>query len=47
VVGIEQMKKLPFRVDRMRQIWQRYCGNLDGLKGLQPMIRHEKVWVVK
>jgi perosamine synthetase len=43
VVGIEQMKKLPYRVERMKQIWQRYCSHLDGLPGLQPMVRHEKV----
>ena len=43
VVGIEQMKKLPWRVERMKAIWLRYCSHLDGLEGLQPMVRHEKV----
>ena len=29
VVGIEQMKKLPWRVERMKAIWLRYCSHLQ------------------
>ncbi len=32
VIGIEQMKKLPWRVDRKKEIWRRY---VDGLKDIQ------------
>lgn len=31
-VGIEQMKKLPARVERKKQIWQRYRDQLDGVR---------------
>lgn len=35
VVGIEQMKKLPFRVERKKDIYQRYVNNLSGLTEVQ------------
>lgn len=31
VIGIEQMKKLPARVERKKEIWLRYATNLEGL----------------
>ena len=31
VVGVEQMKKLPYRVKRMREIWHLYRKELDGV----------------
>lgn len=31
-VGIEQMKKLPARIERKKQIWQRYTGRLEGVR---------------
>lgn len=33
-VGIEQMKKLPSRIERKKEIWRRYRENLEGLEGL-------------
>ena len=35
VVGIEQMKKLPKRIVRKKEIYQRYQNNLKGLKKLK------------
>lgn len=34
-IGIEQMKKLPSRVDRKKEIFLRYQAGLDGLKQVQ------------
>ncbi len=31
-IGIEQMKKLPARVERKKEIWYRYANNLDNVK---------------
>ena len=41
IVGIEQMKKLPWRVNRMRQIWQLYQSELSQTPGIR-MVSHEK-----
>jgi len=35
VVGIEQMKKLSWRVTRKKEIWQRYYKNLSGINKIQ------------
>jgi perosamine synthetase len=34
VIGVEQMKKLPARVERKREIWRRYAAGLDGVTGI-------------
>lgn len=34
-IGIEQMKKLPDRVNRKKEIWSRYAENLDGISGIK------------
>lgn len=34
VIGIEQMKKLPSRVVRKKEIWRRYAANLEGVAGI-------------
>ena len=34
-VGIAQMRKLPSRVDRKKEIWQRYLDNLKGCKSIE------------
>jgi perosamine synthetase len=34
-IGIEQMKKLPARVERKKQIWLRYAQNLTGVLGIR------------
>lgn len=34
-IGIEQMKKLPARVERKKQIWARYSSNLTGVSGIR------------
>lgn len=34
-IGIEQMKKLPERVDRKKEIWQRYAQNLQQIAKIQ------------
>ena len=52
-VGIEQMKKLPWRVDRMRQIWRLYSSKLrnvcdkDGNKVIEMMTagKIEEGWI--
>ena len=41
VVGIEQMKKLPWRVNRMRQIWDLYQSELSTLPQIR-MVSHQK-----
>lgn len=35
VVGIEQMKKLPWRVQRKKEIWRKYAEGLSGTNGIQ------------
>jgi perosamine synthetase len=34
-IGIEQMKKLPGRVERKKVIWRRYADNLAGVSGIR------------
>lgn len=34
-IGIEQMKKLPARVERKKEIWHRYAENLTGVSGIK------------
>ena len=34
-IGIEQMKKLPARVERKKDIWRRYRANLEGIVGIR------------
>lgn len=34
-IGIEQMKKLPVRVERKKAIWRRYKENLEGISGVR------------
>ena len=34
-IGIEQMKKLPSRVNRKKEIWRRYASNLASVSGIQ------------
>lgn len=34
VIGLEQMKKLPARIERKRAIWRRYAEGLAGLDGI-------------
>lgn len=34
-IGIEQMKKLPARVERKKEIWHRYSVNLEGTSGIR------------
>lgn len=33
-IGIEQMKKLPARAERKKEIWRRYADNLAGISGI-------------
>ncbi len=35
VIGIEQMKKLPWRLQRKKEIWQRYRKQLDGIDAIE------------
>ena len=35
VIGIEQMKKLPWRVKRKKEIWQRYVNDLKDVKQIE------------
>ena len=39
-IGIEQMKKLPARVERKKAIWRRYANNLERVTGIQ-LFGHE------
>lgn len=39
-VGIEQMKKLSWRVARKKEIWRRYYDNLMGVRGIQ-LFQHD------
>lgn len=34
-IGVEQMKKLPARVERKKQIWQAYADRLSGVDGIK------------
>ena len=34
-IGVEQMKKLPSRVERKKQIWQAYANGLSGIDGIK------------
>jgi perosamine synthetase len=34
-IGVEQMKKLPTRVERKKQIWQAYADRLSGIDGIK------------
>merc|ERR1711865_86676 len=47
VVGIEQMHKLPWRVERMRQIWQLYESELTGVGDLamMPHLEQQPGWI--
>lgn len=45
VIGIEQMKKLPNRVIRMREIFDRYYSNLSGLDGLKMFAPQSDTWI--
>jgi perosamine synthetase len=35
VIGIEQMKKLDWRVDRKKAMWKRYAANLSGVAAIE------------
>ena len=35
VIGLEQMKKLDFRIKRKKEIWQRYYSELEGLEEIK------------
>jgi perosamine synthetase len=39
-IGIEQMKKLPARVERKKEIWRRYVSNLVSVSGIQ-LFKHD------
>lgn len=41
-IGVEQMKKLPQRVDRKKEIWRRYEDGLKGLKQIK-LFEHDLV----
>ena len=43
VIGIEQMKKLDFRVKRMREIYNLYYENLKGVAEMKPPLNSE--WI--
>jgi perosamine synthetase len=48
-IGIEQMKKLPSRVKRKKEIWQRYVHNLHGVQGISMFehdIEHTTPWFI-
>jgi perosamine synthetase len=34
-IGVEQMKKLPVRVERKKEIWQAYADGLQGIEGIK------------
>lgn len=34
VIGLEQLKKLPWRVERKKEIWRAYEDGLDGVRGI-------------
>lgn len=48
-VGIEQMKKLPARVERKKAIWQRYrdeLGDVSGIRLFEHDISHTAPWFI-
>ncbi len=48
-VGIEQMKKLPYRIKRKKEIWQRYKNNLDSLNEIKLFnhsLEHTSPWFI-
>jgi perosamine synthetase len=48
-IGIEQMKKLPARVERKKEIWRRYLSNLNGVTGIQLFehdLDHTSPWFI-
>lgn len=48
-LGIEQMKKLPDRVERKKQIWRRYASNLTGVSGVKLFahdLEHTSPWFI-
>jgi perosamine synthetase len=48
-IGIEQMKKLPARVERKKEIWRRYFRNLNGVSGIQLFehnLDHTSPWFI-
>ncbi|HWU61094.1 MAG TPA: DegT/DnrJ/EryC1/StrS family aminotransferase [Ensifer sp.] len=40
VIGIEQMKKLPWRIERKKEIWRRYSEGLQGLSNFE-LFKHD------
>ena len=49
VIGIEQMKKLPSRVVRKKEIWRRYAANLMGISGISLFdhdLEHTSPWFI-
>jgi perosamine synthetase len=48
-IGLEQMKKLPARVERKKQIWRRYRDQLDGVRGVRLFehdLRYTAPWFI-
>jgi perosamine synthetase len=48
-LGIEQMKKLPARVERKKEIWRRYAHNLAGVSGIELFehdLEHTSPWFI-
>jgi perosamine synthetase len=48
-IGIEQMKKLPARVERKKEIWNRYANNLDDVKNISLFLNnlaHTAPWFI-
>jgi len=48
-IGIEQMKKLPARVERKKEIWRRYASNLADVSGIQLFghnLDHTSPWFI-
>ena len=37
VIGLEQMKKLPWRIERKKEIWRRYAIGLSGIKQIESL----------
>jgi perosamine synthetase len=49
VIGIEQMKKLVWRVERKKKIWRAYAKNLQGLDGIRLFshdLEHTVPWFI-
>lgn len=45
VVGIEQMKKLPWRVTRMKEIWHLYYNRLHDVSGIEMVASKRDSWI--